>query len=189
MRKMNPKRTLNFYYLLCGMTFLTVSSCVYTNNQNQESVISSITNSDKNYKNIEAELLAKFIQQNINLISISKEIQEKEVPFRVKYIAKNIIEEQIEINNTINTITKEKLIIVPNVSNQIVSYTTGDIANRDIRTNYFINVSNILDSQVKNLETLSKTTSDVDFKILALQTLVKLNTTLNKIKEINKTAI
>ena len=187
MRKINPKTTLNFYLILCSMTFLTVTSCVFTNNQSEESIISSVNNSDKNYKNIEAELLAKFTQQNINLIAISKDVKEKEVPFRIKCLATTVIEEQIAINDIINKITSEKLIIVPNANTQKEVKEIKETANENIMNNYLIITTSILKKQIKNLKLLSETTSDVDFKILALQTIVKLNSTLYKVEETNNT--
>ena len=189
MRTRNPKRTLNFYFILCGITLLTVTSCVYTNNQDEQSILNSVVKTENNYANIEAQLLAKFTQQNINLILISKRVKEKEVPFRVKCLATRVIEEQTKINGIISEITSKKLIIVPNINNQKELENIKEIDDENFVTNYLDITTKILNNEIKDLKVLSETTEDVDFKILSLQTIVKLSTTLEKVKEINYTPV
>lgn len=185
MRTRNPKRTLNFYFILCCLTLLTVTSCVFTNNQDEQSILNSVVKTENNYANIEAQLLGKFTQQNIILISLSKRVKENEIPFRVKCLATRIIEEQTKINTAINTITAKKLIIVPNISTQRELEISNKIDNLNFTNNYLSIAARVLNNQIEDLKVLSETTEDVDFKILSLQTIVKLSTTLEKIKEIN----
>lgn len=184
MRKSNPKRTLNFYLILCSITLLTVTSCVFTNNTKEESIITNISSNTNNYKNAEAELLAKFNEKNLNLITISNHVKEKEVPFRVKCLATELIKEQSKINKVISKITSEKLIIIPNL-NVEQSINRLEKAKKDnYNSVYLETVSKILSNQIQDLTELSKTTNDVDFKILALQTIVKLNTSLDKVNQV-----
>lgn len=185
MRKSNPKRTLHFYLILCSMALLTVISCAFTNKEEEDNLMTYINGKNYEYKNIEAELLAKFNEKKLNLITISAKEREKEIPFRVKCLATKLIEEQSKINEMINEITSEKLIIIPciNIQNnciQVVDEEDNDI----LRNKYLETVSNILKSQIQDLTLLSQTTKDIDFKILALQTISKLNTSLNEVKQI-----
>ncbi|CAM4092152.1 DUF4142 domain-containing protein [Flavobacterium jumunjinense] len=184
MRNINHKSTLNFYLILCGMTLLTVTSCVFTNNKKEESIFSNIAKNKKEYKNTEAELLSKFNKQNIELISISHKAREKEVPFRIKCLATDLIHEQKDINISINKIASKKLIIIPNVSNEKRLKEIEKASGNSFNRKYLENVSKILTSQIDNLRLLTDTTKDVDFKILALQTIVKLNSSLQKVKRI-----
>lgn len=184
MRKINHKSTLNFYLILCGMTLLTVTSCVFTNNKKEENIFSNIAKNKKEYKNTEAELLSKFNKQNIELITISHKASEKEVPFRIKCLAADLVQEQKDINILINKIVSKKLIIIPNVNNEKTLKEIEKASGNDFNRKYLENVSKILTSQIDDLRLLSNTTKDVDFKILALQTIVKLNTSLQKVKRI-----
>ncbi|VXC06407.1 conserved exported hypothetical protein [Flavobacterium sp. 9AF] len=185
MRKTNPKRTLNFYFILCSITFLTVTSCVFTNNQKEESVIKNKKSKTvKDYDNIEAELLAKFNERNVNLITISDNIQNREVPFRIKCLASSLVEEQSKINKVINKITAEKLIIIPNVHIKNNLSEIEKTSNEQVRKIYLETVNRIIKNQIDDLTKLSEKTEDIDFKILALQTIVKLNTSLEKVNQI-----
>ncbi|WP_445457785.1 hypothetical protein [Flavobacterium sp. HNIBRBA15423] len=192
MKKSTPKRTLHFYLILCSMALLTIISCAFTNKEEEDSLMTYINgniyeykNNNYEYKNIEAELLAKFNEKKLNLITISAKEKEKEIPFRVKCLATNLIEEQSKINETINEITSKKLIIIPCINIQNNCIQLDDEDDNDIfRNKYLETVSNILKSQIQDLTLLSQTTKDIDFKILAIQTIAKLNTSLNEVKQI-----
>lgn len=183
MRKTNPKRTLHFYFFLCSITLLTVTSCVFTKNQKEESIFASLNNTTK-YENVEAEVLAKFNQRNANLITISTKAKEKEIPFRIKCLADSLIEEQNTINEVINQITKEKLIIIPNIHLQKNVTKIDKTKTENFKKIYLETVTAILTNQIQDLTVLSEATKDADFKILALQTIVKLNTSLDRVNEI-----
>ncbi|NHN26904.1 hypothetical protein FIA58_014560 [Flavobacterium jejuense] len=187
MRKTNPKRTLHFYLILCGLTLLTVTSCVFTNNKEEDSLMTYINGNDYKYENVEAELLAEFSEKNLNLISISNKVKEKEVPFRVKCLAKNLAQEQIKINKIINQITSEKLIIIPSINIQNDSNELDKVDSENFKKKYLEIVTKIIKSQIHDLTMLSETTKDVDFKILALQTIVKLSNSLDEVKQIKTT--
>tara|TARA_Y100000815_G_C13292159_1_gene481273 strand:- start:171 stop:677 length:507 start_codon:yes stop_codon:yes gene_type:complete len=163
---------------------LSVTSCVFTNNKKEESMLTKTSNNTNNYKNVEAELLAKFNEKNLNLITISNHVKEKEVPFRVKCLATELIKEQSKINKVISKITSEKLIIVPNLNVEQSINRLERTKKDNFNSVYLETVSKILSNQIQDLTELSKTTNDIDFKILALQTIVKLNTSLDKVNQI-----
>lgn len=185
MRKSNPKRTLHFYLILCGMALLIVISCLF-NNKEENTLITYSNENDYEYKNIDAELLAEFNEKNLNLIILSNKEKEKEIPFRIRCLATNLIREQSKINKIINKITSEKLIIIPTINiqkynNQIDN---NNLDNETLKNEYLETVLKILKSQVQDLTLLSTTTKDIDFKILALQTIAKLNTSLTEVEQI-----
>ncbi|MCO6163636.1 DUF4142 domain-containing protein [Flavobacterium sp. NRK F7] len=147
-------------------------------------MLTKTSNNTNNYKNVEAELLAKFNEKNLNLITISNHVKEKEVPFRVKCLATELIKEQSKINKVISKITSEKLIIVPNLNVEQSINRLERTKKDNFNSVYLETVSKILSNQIQDLTELSKTTNDIDFKILALQTIVKLNTSLDKVNQI-----
>lgn len=182
MEKSIPQRTFYFYLILCSLTILTVTSCVYTNTKKEESVMSLIPKNNKSeFDNIEAVLLAKVKEQNFNIILISKVAIEKENSFEIKSLAVNLIEEQEIINKNINGLVSEKLIIIPNTN--IENYYTNKIEfnNGTFEIEYIKLMKKIMNNQVSVLKQLSKKTDDSDFKILSLQTIVKLKERLGNI--------
>ncbi len=171
MRKTTPKRTFYFYLLLSSMTLLSVTSCIYNSNKKEESIFDSVTkNSNAEFNNNEAELLAKFNEQNLNIILISSVVQRNEVSDDIRNLANKLIQKHQDIEKKVSEVSKKKLIIIP-----ASLFEKNYLENIQLDTvKYLDMVNNILHNQVSNLTKLSSETTDTDYKILALQLKVRI---------------
>lgn len=153
------------------MTLLSVTSCVYNSNKKEESIFDSVTKtSNKEFNNNEAELLAKFNEQNLNIILISSIVQRSEVSDDIRNLANKLIQKHQDIENKVSEVSKKKLIIIP-----ASLFEKNYLENVQLDTvKYLETVNNILHNQVSNLTKLSSETTDTDYKILALQLKVRI---------------
>lgn len=181
MRKTIPQRTFYFYLLLSSMTLLSVTSCVYNSNKKEESIFNTFQEkNDSEFNNNEAELLAKFNEQNLNIILISSVVKRSEVSNEIRNLATKLIKEHQEIERKVSDLSTKKLIIIPS---SLFEKNYLDNIKLDT-TKYLETVKKILYNQISNLTKLSKETNDTDYKILALQLKVRINSNIKLIESL-----
>ena len=184
MKKRNPQRTFYFYLILSCLTLLSVSSCVYTNNSQEQSILSNFSDENKsNFTNVEAELLGKFKKLNSNLITISDIVMDMKIDYNSKSLAITIKNQQMQINKEITDLVSSKLIVIPDIDFEKNFIRELNLSSLDFEKKYLEISQNIIRSEIRNLKELSRNTSDADFKILALQNIVKLSNTIKLIKD------
>ena len=184
MKKRNPQRTFYFYLILSCVTILSVSSCVYTNNSQEQTILSNFSDENKsNFTNVEAELLGKFKKLNSNLITISDIVMDMKIDYNSKSLAITIKNQQMQINKEITDLVSSKLIVIPDIDFEKNFIRELNLSSLDSEKKYLEISQNIIRSEIRNLKELSRNTSDADFKILALQNIVKLSNTIKLIKD------
>ena len=184
MKKRNPQRTFYFYLILSCLTILSVSSCVYTNNSQEQSILSNFSDENKsNFTNVEAELLGKFKKLNSNLITISDIVMDMKIDYNSKSLAITIKNQQMQINKEITDLVSSKLIVIPDIDFEKNFIRELNLSSLDFEKKYLEISQNIIRSEIRNLKELSRNTSDADFKILALENIVKLSNTIKLIKD------
>ena len=184
MKKSNPQRTFYFYLILSSLTLLTVTSCVFTNNSQEQSIMSNFSNENKsNFTNVEAELLGEFKKLNTNLITLSDIVMDMKIDYNTKSLAITIKNQQIQINREITDLAASKLIVIPDVNFEKNFIRELNINDLDFQYTYLDIAQNIIQTEITKLKELSKNTNDADFKILALQNIVKLSNTIRLIKD------
>lgn len=179
MRKTIPQRTFYFYLLLSSMTLLSVTSCFYNSNKKEESIFNStVEKNDSEFNNIEAELLTKFNEQNLNIILVSSVVKRVKVSNEISELADKLIKDHQTIEDKLNAISTKKLIIIP--SSLFERHYLQNIQLDTIL--YLETIKKILYNQVSNLTKLSDETTDSDYKVLALQLKVKINSNIKLVE-------
>lgn len=173
--------------LLIGFTSLTLISCNYIFENNTDKIekenekIARI-NIDKK----EAKLLLKASKNNLEILELCKIITGFDTQNNVERLAENLKNTHMEISKSYSDLAREKLISIP-------SYTTlnNEIEMTEFDSMVFVktNLKRILgkiNQQILMLDTLTKTTDNLDFKILAVRDNHILKTNINKIEYILK---
>lgn len=184
MKKRKHIRTVYFYILLTTVTLLTVSSCIFESDREESHSYQMNANSDIiNIRKEEAKLLVTITELNLKVLTLTKVAKDKTSNSLVKSIASRIEEDHNAIKIELKDIAAKKLVSIPDT---VFRY---NIKNSDLKSldeNYLTNASKLISEEVDYFEKLSHKTFDPDFKILAIQTIVKLKTSLDAINKSRK---
>ena len=105
------------------------------------------------------------------------------IDYNSKSLAITIKNQQMQINKEITDLVSSKLIVIPDIDFEKNFIRELNLSSLDFEKKYLEISQNIIRSEIRNLKELSRNTSDADFKILALQNIVKLSNTIKLIKD------
>lgn len=169
----NPK-------LILAFATLTLVSCNYIfvgkNNKSDEKLTRIETNK------LEAKLLVEVSKNNLSILQICEDIQNAEPETDYKFLIESLEKTHTEFLENYNDLAKEKLISIPNevvITNRICETNNPDFIKENLNE-----ILTKIDYQIKLLDTLAKTTDNVEFKILAIKDSFKLKSNTSKIENI-----
>ncbi|WP_445737444.1 DUF4142 domain-containing protein [Mariniflexile sp.] len=137
----------------------------------------------------EAKTLSKITALNQSIIFLSQLSLEKNIAYRIKAMSNNLKKDNIHINNQLNNLAEKKLILLPNSLDEKQRNALSNMDDGNFSEVYLDKVEELLKSEIKQLQYLSAITNDVDFKVLTVKVLVKLNYNLNQITKIESLTI
>ena len=175
---MKIKYSLIKYLLIFFITF-NIGSC--NNLSEKKEYKKKLEKNEKLARNRkEAKLLVQTSEISLNIIAISKKVQERDD--NNSSLALMLEKEHHKIYTYFNKIAKEKLILIPNeiLNTQAKSLPKSIDANST--ENYFKNIKTLLDQQIKLLAKLDNATKDIDFKVLVVKTKTILENQVEKIE-------
>lgn len=129
----------------------------------------------------EAKVISDISVLNETIIALSKLSLEKKSAYRDKIISYKLIKDNIEIKKDLNDLAKKKLILLPTRLDKKEINELSKIDGADFFEAYLNKVMELLKSEITESEYLSAMTNDLDFKVLAVKIIVKLNYNLNQI--------
>lgn len=129
----------------------------------------------------EAKVISDISVLNETIIALSKLSLEKKSAYRDKIISYKLIKDNIEIKKDLNDLAKKKLILLPTRLDKKEINELSKIEGADFFEAYLNKVMELLKSEITESEYLSAMTNDLDFKVLAVKIIVKLNYNLNQI--------
>lgn len=129
----------------------------------------------------EARSISDISTLNETIIALSKLSLEKSSAYREKIISYKLIKDNIEIKKDLNDLAKKKLILLPTRLNKKEVSELSKIDGADFFEAYLSKIIELLKSEITESEYLSVMTNDLDFKVLAVKIIVKLNYNLNQI--------
>ena len=164
-------------------TSLTLISCnyIFENKKDRiEKINEKITRININKK--EAKLLLEASKNNIDILELCERIKDFEPENNIKNLIENFEKKHFEILNNYNDLATEKLISIPSYSN----FNSG-IEMTETDSTVFIKsglekILGRINKQIITLDTLAKTTNNVDFKVLTIKNNYILKSNINKIK-------
>jgi hypothetical protein len=172
--------------LLIVFTALSLVSCNYIlknnkskNNITDEKAIRIRISIHKE----EARLLVKAYKNNLDIIELCETLKEVETENPYKQLAENLEETHFEISKNYNDLAREELILIPlyHYSN-VNSLEKTALENDDfIETGLKLILSKI-NKQLKLLDTLAETTTNVEFKVLTVKDNYILKSNIDKIE-------
>lgn len=173
-------RTFLFYLVLTSMTLISIGSCVNKKNNENHSILEQI-NGDIDNK-IDSQILTDVVESNLKVIKISRTAQAKSVSDSTKNILKEIEQEHHKLNLSIKNIAKKNLIIIPDTLYDVdLPDTLINIGDHDYI--YLSEVENSLKEEIKKLQTILKSSTNIDLKIFSVQALVVLKNNLKKVNQ------
>lgn len=131
----------------------------------------------------EAKVISDISVLNETIIALSKLSLEKKSAYRDKIISYKLIKDNIEIKKDLNDLAKKKLILLPTRLDKKEINELSKIDGADFFEAYLNKVMELLKSEITESEYLSAMTNDLDFKVLAVKIIVKLNYNLNQIQK------
>tara|TARA_R110000868_G_scaffold37619_4_gene132849 strand:- start:2997 stop:3590 length:594 start_codon:yes stop_codon:yes gene_type:complete len=189
-RKMNFTNVLKSG-LLIGFTSLSLISCNYIFENKKEKIEKTKTTTTRiNTNKKEANLLVEASKNNIDILELCETIKDFEPQNNIKSLAENLEKTHFEILKNYNDLATEKLISIPNYTNFNNDIEMTALDNETFTETTLKLIKNKIINQIKLLDTLSETTNDVEFKVLALKDNYILKYNINKIEtalnELNK---
>tara|TARA_R110002050_G_scaffold30963_5_gene79281 strand:- start:2997 stop:3590 length:594 start_codon:yes stop_codon:yes gene_type:complete len=189
-RKMNFTNVLKSG-LLIGFTSLSLISCNYIFENKKEKIEKTKTTTTRiNTNKKEANLLVEASKNNIDILELCETIKDFEPQNNIKSLAENLEKTHFEILKNYNDLATEKLISIPNYTNFNNDIEMTALDNETFTETTLKLIKNKIINQIKLLDTLSETTNNVEFKVLALKDNYILKYNINKIEtalnELNK---
>lgn len=168
--------------LLLVFTTFSLVSCNYILKNNKSK--NNITNEKSIRISInkeEARLLVKAYKNNLDILELCKTIKEVETENPFIRLAENLEETHFEISKNYNDLAREELILMPIYSN------VSNIEKAALENDAFVKTSlklilNKINKQMKLLDTLAKTTNNVEFKVLTVKDNYILKSNIDKIE-------
>lgn len=175
-------RTFTIYSLIiiCVCTF----SCELDKTDNENFIYSSnlYENAENKAINIriktnieEAKALSDLSVLNETIIMLSSLILEKKSLYPVNSVSQKLKKDHIKIKKNLNEIAKKNLIFLPASLSKNEINEISKIEETNFPKAYFDKIIEVLEDEIEQTEYLSLITNDIDFKVLTVKTLVKLN--------------
>jgi hypothetical protein len=153
---------------------VSMNSCDYIKVENQNYLHNNEAITERVKVNIEeAKVISDISILNETIIALSSLSLEKNSTSRVKKIAYKLKKDSIEIKKYLNDLADKKLILLPN-----------GLDEEEINKLSEIDKASFSEAYLKKIGELSNITNDLDFKVLTVKTVVKLNYNLS---QVNKT--
>ncbi|WP_308990612.1 hypothetical protein QLS71_003930 [Mariniflexile litorale] len=129
----------------------------------------------------EAKILSDVSILNENIIVLSNSLLEKNSIYPLKNISHKLNKDHIQIRKNINDLAKKKLVLLPTTLDKNEINEISKIDEARFPKDYLDEVKKLLENEIEQTEYLSMITNDVDFKVLTIKILVKLNYNLIQI--------
>ncbi|HLP63858.1 hypothetical protein [Flavobacterium sp.] len=176
MKTKSTSSTLLFLLLVIASAFL-LSDCVFKKkNTNKQS--SFVEKQQIEVNKQDAKLLVEITKVNLNLIELCENIEKSKLNDKIKEVSKKVQSNQLSINESLNQLATQKLISLPDVLfNPFHSNSTNvlSILNEE---NFIATAVQEIKEEMKLLDDLEINTTDIDIKVLAIQSKTKLNLSL-----------
>lgn len=169
--------------LLLVFTTLTSVSCNYIleNNKVKNEIKSKIeTRISLNKK--EAKLLLIASRNNLDILKLCEAIKHIDTQNSVSQLTERLEKTHFEISKNYNELAEDKLISIPNYISTNHKIEIKNIGNEEFIEKNLNLILTKIDTQTQLLDTLSKTTDNVEFKVLAVKESYKLKSNIDKIE-------
>lgn len=176
MKTKSTSSTLFFLLLIVAVAFL-LSDCVFKKkNTKKQSSFAEQQQIEVNKQ--DAKLLVEITKVNLNLLELCENIEKSKLNDKIKNVSRKVQLNQLSINENLNQLATQKLISLPDVLfNPFHSNSTSVMSILNEQTFIATAVQEIKD-EMKLLDDLEINTTDVDIKVLAIQSKTKLNLSL-----------
>jgi len=189
MKRKNINKNVERYISvgLVVVAFVSLGSCEFKK-KSQIDYSSSDTIENKNVAmNMkEARLFSEVAKLNLQIVSINKTVAETNNVLAVKMLAHSLEKSHREIRNLLNKTAKDKLILLPDTTENI-SNKTFDGDNSEFRNFYIKKISVLIEQEMSKLENLEKVTNDLDLKIMAVKIMPLLKSNLDQLEKFKTT--
>ena len=176
MKTKSTSSTLFFLLLIVAVAFL-LSDCVFKKkNTKKQSSFAEQQQIEVNKQ--DAKLLVEITKVNLNLLELCENIEKSKLNDKIKNVSRKVQLNQLSINENLNQLATQKLISLPDVLfNPFHSNSTSvmSILNEEA---FITTAVEEIRVEMKLLDDLEINTTDVDIKVLAIQSKTKLNLSL-----------
>jgi hypothetical protein len=176
MKTKSTSSTLLFLLLIVALTFL-LSDCVFKK-KNTKKQSSFVEKHQIEVNKQDAKLLVEITKVNLNLLELCENIEKSKLNEKIKSISRKVQLNQLSINENLNELAAQKLISLPDVLFNPFHSNATNVMNI-LNEQAFINSAvEEIKEEMKLLDDLEINTTDVDIKVLAIQSKTKLNLSL-----------
>ncbi|CAH8281682.1 hypothetical protein EV196_104130 [Mariniflexile fucanivorans] len=168
--------------------YVSITSCDFDNEENESSPYNNEAVNERVKVNIEeAKTISDIAILNETLLALDVVLQEKEELYDIKNISNQFKQDYLAIKKSLNDLAEKKLILLPTEMNENEIEMLLKMNEASFSEAYLNKIEALLESEITQLEYLSTITNDIDFKVLTIKALVKLNYNLSKIHKTLKT--
>ncbi len=159
-------------------------SCNYIleNNKRKKDIVSDIQTKINTYKK-EAELLLRVSRNNLDIIELCEAIKHVDTLKNVAQLTERLEKTHFEISKNYNKLAEDKLISIPTYISINNAFEFRDDDNHAFIEKKLKQILNKTETQIQLLNTLGKTTNNVEFKVLAIKDTHTLKSNINKIED------
>lgn len=175
--KTKSTSTILFYLLLIMASTFLLSDCVFKK-KNAKKQSSFVEKQQLEVNKQDAKLLVEITKVNLNLIELCENIEKSKLSDKIRDVSKKILSNQLSINENLNLLAAQKLISLPDVLlNPFHSNSTNVMSILD-EQHFTTTAVQEIKEEMKLLDDLEINTTDIDIKVLAIQSKTKLNLSL-----------
>lgn len=135
----------------------------------------------------EAKTVSDIVILNEALLKLNSLPQVSQENYQIKEMSDALQKDQLEIKKSIDNLAENKLILLPTNFDENEIDELSKVNETNFTKAYLTKTATLIKSQKEQLKYLSTITNDIDFRVLTVQSLVKLNSNLNKIQKVLKT--
>ncbi len=164
-KKTMKNNTIQIIITLFLMAVFVFSCKQIINSQDEKLLINERIQNDK----LEATLLVKAVQQNLNTIALCDAVEKLEEDQEIKNIAASIKQEQQKIFKSLQHLASENMISVasePTYQPDVLKYFNDESI---VTTDILGNIKNKLETQISVLDTLREQTDEDNIEIAATE--------------------
>ncbi|WP_100612478.1 hypothetical protein [Confluentibacter lentus] len=180
---MKFKNMLKLMLLLVFATPVLIScNYILENNKRKKDIVSDIQTKINTYKK-EAELLLRVSRNNLDIIELCEAIKHVDTLKNVAQLTERLEKTHFEISKNYNKLAEDKLISIPTYISINNAFEFRDDDNHAFIEKKLKQILNKTETQIQLLNTLGKTTNNVEFKVLAIKDTHTLKSNINKIED------
>tara|TARA_R110002050_G_scaffold239974_1_gene376171 strand:- start:3893 stop:4480 length:588 start_codon:yes stop_codon:yes gene_type:complete len=177
----NIKKYLALSLITIGVSII---SCDFDKNKKDTYLFNTDLKKEKIKTNIEeGKVLSEVAILNETILKLSELALTKDGEYSVYVIANKLKKDNTEIKNSINELAKAKLIILPNGFNKADVNRLLLVDEDSFSKAYLNRTGKLLEREIARLEYLSSITNDLDFKVLIVKYLMRLNHDLDQLNK------